>query len=61
MIEIVWWVEKEGILDIYLGVNEILRFCKCGDFVLIEYLEIDLGIFMSWLWEIFKDEEICVF
>lgn len=51
----------QGYSDIHLGVEEVPRMRDRGEMALTEYPKTDHNTFMSWLYEILKDEEVAKF
>ena len=48
----------QGYSDIHLGVEEVPRMRDRGEMSAAEYPKTDLNTFMSWLYEVLKDEEV---
>jgi twitching motility protein PilT len=48
----------EGYSDIHLGVGEPPRMRDRGEMIILEYPDVDVNTFMSWLREILTEEEI---
>lgn len=48
----------QGYSDIHLGVEEVPRMRDRGEMAATEYPKTDLNTFMSWLYEVLKDEEV---
>jgi twitching motility protein PilT len=48
----------EGYSDIHLGVGEPPRMRDRGEMLILEYPDVDLNTFMSWLREVLSEEEV---
>jgi twitching motility protein PilT len=51
----------EGYSDIHLGVGEPPRMRDRGEMIILEYPDVDINTFMSWVREILKEEEVLRF
>jgi twitching motility protein PilT len=49
---------EEGYSDVHLGVGEAPRMRDRGEMMVLNYPEVDLGTFMSWMREIMSEDEI---
>ena len=52
---------ERGFSDIHLGVGEVPRMRNRGQMEVTDYPKTDLNTFMSWLYEVLKDEEVARF
>ncbi|MGL5034302.1 MAG: PilT/PilU family type 4a pilus ATPase [Microcystaceae cyanobacterium] len=56
--ELIRMAFDEGYSDVHLGVGEVPRMRDRGQMMTLNYPEVDLGTFMSWLREILTEDEI---
>ena len=52
---------ERGFSDIHLGVGEVPRMRNRGQMEVTDYPKTDLNTFMSWLYDVLKDEEVARF